>query len=48
MKFWSIALVVLVFASAAAIRTSNPSHDLTHHAVNTGVPVTTLHTPATP
>ncbi len=48
MKFWSIALFVLVLAGAAATRHTNPSHDLTHHPVSTGVPVTTLHTPATP
>lgn len=48
MKFWSIAVVVLVLAGAAATRASNPSHALTEHEVSSGVPVTTLHTPATP
>ncbi|MEM5583463.1 MULTISPECIES: hypothetical protein [Alphaproteobacteria] len=48
MKFWSIAVVVLVLVGAAASRASNPSHVLSDHPVSTGVPVTTLHTPATP
>jgi len=48
MKFWSIATVVLVLAGAAATKASNPSHALSDHPVSAGVPVTTLHTPATP
>lgn len=48
MKFWSIAVVALVLAGVAATKATNPSHALTDHMVASGVPVTTLHTPATP
>jgi len=48
MKFWSIAVVTLILAGVAATKATNPSLALTNHTVASGVPVTTLHTPATP
>jgi hypothetical protein len=48
MKFWSIATVVLILAGTAATKASNPNHALGDQPVSTGVPITTLHTPATP
>ncbi|WP_269585028.1 hypothetical protein [Roseibium sp. Sym1] len=48
MKFWSIAVVALILAGVAATKATNPSLALTDHQVASGVPVTTLHTPATP
>ncbi|WP_428641875.1 hypothetical protein [Roseibium sp.] len=48
MRYWSLAVVVLVLAGAAAAKSTNPSLALTHSTTFSGVPVTTLHTPATP
>lgn len=48
MKFWSIAFIALILVGVAATKATNPSHALTDNHVASGVPVTTLHTPATP
>ncbi|MCK7614340.1 hypothetical protein [Roseibium sediminicola] len=48
MKFWSIAVVALILVGVAATKATNPSLALTDNTVASGVPVTTLHTPATP
>ncbi len=48
MKFWSLAVVALLLAGVAATKATNPNEALTSHAVLTGVPVITVHTPATP
>jgi|GEM_PF-2631933 len=48
MKFWSLAVVVLMLVGVAAAKPSNPSRDLTDTTTLSGLPVTTLHTPATP
>ncbi len=48
MKYWNLAFVVLVLAGVAAVKSANPSQALTHSTTFSGVPVTTLYTPATP
>jgi hypothetical protein len=48
MKFWSLTLVALMLVGVAATKATNPSHTLTDATTFSGVPVTTLHTPATP
>ncbi|MCX2724956.1 hypothetical protein [Roseibium salinum] len=48
MKFWNLAVVVLVLAGVAAVKSTNPSYELNDVYTFSGVPITTLHTPATP
>ncbi|WP_156510395.1 hypothetical protein [Labrenzia sp. OB1] len=48
MKYWSLAIVALMIVGVAAVRHTNPNSQLTGETTNSGVPVTTLHTPVTP
>ncbi len=48
MKFWSLAFIALILVGVAASKATNPSHALSGANTYSGVPVTTLHTPATP
>lgn len=48
MKFWSFAVFALMLVGVAAVKPSNPSLELTGDMTFSGLPVTTLHTPATP
>lgn len=48
MKFWSFAVVALILVGVAAAKATNPNQSLTQTTSYSGVPVTTLHTPATP
>lgn len=48
MKYWSLAVVALVIAGAAAVKSTNPSHELTGAYTFSGLPIVTVHTPATP
>ena len=48
MKFWSFAAFALLFAGVAAVKSTNPNIELAGATTFSGLPVTTLHTPATP